>query len=266
LSFMVVAPTGNKPSAEFLFEPISGSAGSWEIGGDVNGHWNFWENADCNQSLGLHADVALVTALKHEQTRLFGLKAGADRACSPGASYLMLKELDSSDEYVGLQRAANILALKSSIGAGFEANLGLLLKYMRNNWSADFGYELFHRSAEKICSRDAITEDKYVINGGNLVYGNANSKSYSTADISLDSIADSTTVYVKDADVCTCTALQPSYLSNKFFNNYQYAWNNCDWEPTLLLGYSYEVGASNQGVKNIAVNQWSVLAKGSISF
>lgn len=268
LSLMAVAPTGNKPKAVYLFEPISGSGGCWEVGGDLNAHYNFWENQDCNQTLGIHFDLSVVAQLKHSQTRLFGLKAGLNHTCSAGASWLLLKEFDASEEYAGvLPRAANILALQAQIGAGFEADLGLILKYSHNHLSADFGYELYYRHAEKICSRDAITANKYAIKGSTNLDVVTINETDSTATISTNGDSDGATqVFIKDSDVCVCTALQPAYLSNKFFNFYQYAWDNCNWEPTLGAGYSYEIGSAKQGVKNIAANQWSVMAKGSISF
>lgn len=286
LSFMVVAPTGNKPDATYLFDAVSGSSKSWEIGGDINGHWNFWEKQECNQSLGLHFDVSLMGQLKASQTRLFSLKSGgataaataAANACTvlnPGSSWLLLKKVSGgvagavpTGGVVGLERAANILALESKIGAGFETNGAILVKYIRNHFSFDLGYELYYRNAESLSGRDSIAALTYAVYGvtvdAAISAWNASS-SQSTSSINTAGAADTTFTYLQDSDVCECSALQPAYLSNKVFGFAEYSWDNCDWEPTLGLGASYEMGASKSGAK-IALNQWSVLAKGSISF
>ncbi len=293
LSFLVVAPTGNKPNATYLFDAISGSSKSWEIGADFNGHWNFWERQECNQSLGLHFDVALVSQLKSSQTRLFGMKNGGVQgvgvnqatpaACNvaAGSSWLLLKQVSDGAAGVltptvtGLERAANVLALQAKIGAGFETNGAILLKYIRNHFSVDLGYELYYRSQEKLSSRATIDPYTYGVYGATLDNTDAinylSPASASTSTIGNPAYPDylngaDTFVYLQDSDVCACTALQPATLSNKVFGFCEYSWDNCDWDPTVGLGASYEIGASKSGAKNVALNQWSVLAKGSISF
>jgi len=295
LSFLVVAPTGNKPNATYLFDAISGSSKSWEIGADFNGHWNFWERQECNQSLGLHFDVALVSQLKSSQTRLFGMKNGGDQAVgenqttpaacnvAAGSSWLLLKQVsdgaagNNAPTVTGLERAANVLALQAKIGAGFETNGAILLKYIRNHFSVDLGYELYYRSQEKLSSRATIDPFTYGVYGASLDNTGSLAASYltgassSTSTIGKPAFYDylndvQTFVYLQDSDVCACTALQPATLSNKVFGFCEYSWDNCDWDPTVGLGASYEIGASKSGAKNVALNQWSVLAKGSISF
>lgn len=280
LSLMVVAPTGNKPEATFLFDAISGSSKSWEIGGDINGHWNFWEKQECNQSLGLHFDVALMGQLKASQTRLFGLNSGgvnstatpAANSCTnlnAGSSWLLLKKFTGGatpTSVVGLERAANILALESKIGAGFETNGAILVKYIRNHFSFDLGYELYYRNAETLTSRNAIAAQTYAVYGVSTTSNSTDVHSQSTSSIGSVGANDTTFTYLADSDVCNCSALQPSTFSNKVFGFAEYSWDNCDWEPTLGLGASYEIGADKQGAENVALNQWSVLAKGSISF
>lgn len=280
-SFLVVAPTGNTPKAEYLFEPISGANKQWEIGVDFNGHYNFWERAECNKSLGIHYDLALMGMTKHNQKRIFGLKAGGQQtvldsevtavntapscATGAGASWLLLKQFDSNGVYQGvLTSAANILALDANIGSSFETNFGVLIKYIHNHFSFDVGYELYYRNAEKLNHRTAIAAN-YGIKGG-LDVASESTQTASLSTISVNANPDNSPVYLKDTDVCDCTALNPAYLSSKLFSFYEYSWNNCDWQPTVGVGYSFEWGNERDGAKNTAVNQWSVLAKGSVSF
>lgn len=262
LSCLVVVPTGNTANAQYLFEPISGSNKQWELGVDINGHYNFWETVECAKSLGLHFDVAIMGMLKRNQKRIFGLKAGPNGTCSAGATWLLLKEFDGSGEYAYLQRASNILALNANIGSSFETNLGILVKYIHNHFSFDLGYELYYRNSESISNRVSIDENKYGIKG-NTNAGTDTTASKST--ISINSAADADPVYLKDTDICAHTALQPAYLSNKIFNFIEHNWDS-DWQPTFGAGLSYEWCNKRDGANNLAVNQWSVLAKGSVSF
>lgn len=278
-SFLVVAPTGNRSTAEYLFEPISGSNKQWEIGIDLNAHYNFWEREECNKSLGIHFDVALMGMTRSTQKRLFGLQAGGQTspggaqpyvispscATGAGASWLLLKEVDpDTGIFKTLQRASNILALDAKIGASFETNLGLMLKYVYNHFSTDFGYELYYRNAEKISDRTPIAAN-YGIMGGVKLEATINNTA-STSTIAINGERNDDIVYITDANVCECTALHPAYSSSKLFSFYQYSWDNCDWSPTLGAGYSFEWSNKHAGIKNIAVAQWSALIKGSISF
>jgi hypothetical protein len=262
LSCLVVVPTGNSPNAQYLFEPISGSNKQWELGVDINGHYNFWEAAECYRSLGLHFDVAIMGMLKRNQKRIFGLKAGPDGTCSAGATWLLLKEFDNGDEYARLQRASNILALNADIGSSFETNLGILVKYIHNHFSFDLGYELYYRNSESISNRIPIEEDKYSIKG-NTNAGIDTTASKST--ISINGATDVELIHLKDTDVCECPALQPAYLSSKLFSFIEHSWDS-NWQPTFSIGCAYEWGNKRDGANNLAANQWSVLAKGSVSF
>ncbi len=262
LSCLVVVPTGNTANAQYLFEPISGSNKQWELGIDINAHYNFWEAIECHKSLGIHFDVAIMGMLKRNQKRLFGLRAGPDGTCNAGAAWLLLKEFDSAQEYSILQRASNILALNANIGSGFETNLGILLKYVHSHFSIDLGYELYYRNSESISNRVPIAEKKYGIKGDT---GAGTNTTASTSTISINGTPDGTPVYLKDSDVCVCTALQPAYLSNKLFNFIAHNWDS-NWQPTFGVGYSYEWAHKHNGANNLAVNQWSILVKGAASF
>ena len=220
--------------------------------------------------------------LKASQTRLFGLNSGGvnttpvANSCTnlnAGSSWLLLKKVSGgvaganpTGGVVGLERAANVLALESKIGAGFETNGALLVKYIRNHFSFDLGYELYYRNAETLSSRNSIAALTYAVYGISDASTYTNIDSQSTSSIGSVGANDATFTYLADSDVCNCSALQPSTFSNKVFGFAEYSWDNCDWEPTLGLGASYEIGADKQGAENVALNQWSVLAKGSISF
>jgi len=262
-SFMVVAPTGNEPTADYLFEAVSGARNSWEVGGNISGHYNFWENADCNSSFGLHVDATVTSLLKRNQTRLWCLIAGSSAAkSSPGASFLLLKKFTSAGAYSALERGPNVLALKGKVGASIMANVGAMFKYTRDAFGCDFGYEFYHRSKEQLNSRTAIAASTYGIKGMTPV----STDTSSTSTITLNATADTSATYIADADIREQTALHPAYNSHKLFSFYQYNWNNCDWEPTLGVGGSYEFGAGKDGAENIAADQWGVMIKGSISF
>ncbi|HEX4069083.1 MAG TPA: hypothetical protein VHX42_03220, partial [Candidatus Babeliales bacterium] len=52
----IAAPTGLRPHAQFLFEPMVGNGHFWELGFGLNGHYNFWYNEDKTAHAQLYID------------------------------------------------------------------------------------------------------------------------------------------------------------------------------------------------------------------
>jgi hypothetical protein len=260
----VVAPTGTRPEARLLFEPIAGANHSWQLGGTIQAGYQLWQNCDGNQSVALYFDSIITHLFGSRQRRLFGLKVNG--VPSAGAEYLLLKRFNADGTALAadcLERASNLLALESKIKADVMADLALMLQYDKCNWSTAIGWNFWLRSKEKLqgdlCSNPFVGGDfRYAIKGDTLAN---NTDTQSNATIGSCGTTDATPVFLTAADVDVCAALNPRAFSNKVFGFVGYNWKDCEWMPYLLVE-----GEAEFGHDNTAVNQWGVMLKGGVSF
>lgn len=254
-----VAPTGTKPDAEFLFEPVCGSNHSGQIGGTIHAGYELWTNCDGNKSLAIYFDSIITHLFESKQRRLFGLFI--NNHSSPGSSYLLLKQFDANGEIIGLERAANLLAIESKIKANVMADLALMLQYDICNYSTGLGWNFWSRSKEIIT--DAFCNpfngnDKYGIKGNTLANNN---ETESKSTIGTCSAVDFNPVYLTKNDIDSSIALNPSTFSNKIFGFVEYNWKDCKGTPYVLIQAEVEIGH-----KNTAADQWALMLKLGMSF
>ena len=67
------APTGKRPKAEYLFEPMVGNGGHWEVGAAFTSHMLFWSSESGESHAGGYLDVNVTHLLKAHQKRCFDL-------------------------------------------------------------------------------------------------------------------------------------------------------------------------------------------------
>ena len=197
----LAAPTGNKPCATYLFEPIAGNGKHWELGGGITSSWIFWrseENED--RYAGFWMDANITHLFKKCQCRSF------DFCCRPNSRYMLLEQMEANPEDgeqikggpdAGNLTIANYRYAKALIPAinwstfnvdvkiDVQADIALKLGWVRENWSFDLGYNLWARTGERFC--DDCCDDccdtsccttsccgpcgLYAIKGDSFVYG-----------------------------------------------------------------------------------------------
>jgi hypothetical protein len=287
LALRAVAPTGNEPNTEYLFDAVSGANNCWEIGGSLNGAYELWSDSD-NSSLDFYVNANVTHLGRRAQRRLLGLKnirsgsTNTSPSASPGASWLTVKKTSAAGVFADLDRAANLLALTVKIGNSVMADAAASLKYSYDNYGVAVGYNFFARSKEEASARESSTFDTntYVLKdavagGSNTSLSTSNSLAANKAETNIVQAGTNVDLSVSgalaankinDADVDVSPALHPSVRSHKVFGSLEYNWSDNEWEPYLLLGGSYEVGCKASDIKNSAVNQWGVMAKGGIAF
>ena len=88
------APTGTRPEAKYLFEPIVGNGRHTTLGVGLNGHAILWENG-CDQSFSLWFDSAVYHLFNAKQTRTFDLIGNG-----VGSRYLLFKRFSPNENDV----------------------------------------------------------------------------------------------------------------------------------------------------------------------
>jgi len=266
LSLHFVAPTGTKPEAKWLFEPISGAAHMWELGGTVNTGYQLWENCDGDQRVNVYFDAVVDHEFGSTQRRTFSLLKPSDGAKNAGSQYFILKQFNEAGTAVtGLERAANITTAEVKVSCDVMADLALMLQYDRCNFSFGLGWEFWLRTREKLkCSPIftalADTTVKYAVKPDG-VDSASNLLTATSASTIGDVVTDSTQTFLNTNDIDLCSALHPQSFSNKAFGFVGYNWKDCEWQPYILLGGEVEFGNDNK-----AANEWFVDLKGGISF
>ncbi|MFC1842896.1 hypothetical protein ACFLYU_04525 [Candidatus Dependentiae bacterium] len=93
LSLNVVFPTGNRPDARYLFEPIVGNGKHWELGVGLNSSWIFYRSSENeNRHAGIWLDAVVTHMFKACQARSF------DFCGKPNSRYALLMEMIKASE------------------------------------------------------------------------------------------------------------------------------------------------------------------------
>ncbi|MEX0671911.1 MAG: hypothetical protein WD068_00995 [Candidatus Babeliales bacterium] len=264
---VVKAPTGNKPNARFLFEPIVGNGGHWELGGGLTAHYILWNQDDnCNLAFHLDSEVTHLFGTGCE-TRLFDL-------CANGcySRYLLLKKFSNNGTTLdGLERGPNVFAQNLSTSISVQGDVTALLSYKSECWLFDLGYNFWGRSQEQCDSTCFdIPEKTYGIKGiqpmCNGASANLTTASQSTIQESIGTDgqgdAPNIPIFVSNKDLNVYSALAPSAISNAFVFHAGYLWESSDYTPYLGLGGKIEFS----GDCNTTLDQWALWLKGGLTF
>jgi len=163
----VAAPTGNKPYAKYLFEPIVGNGKHWELGAGITSSWIFWRSKEKDEHhMGLWLDANITHLFEKCQCRSF------DFCCRPNSRYMLLEQMeanpvdgeqikggpDAGDLTVANYRyaknlipAINWSTFNVDVKIDVQADIALKFSYTRENWAFDLGYNLWARTGEKFC-------------------------------------------------------------------------------------------------------------------
>ncbi len=184
-------PTGNKPNGNFLFEPVVGNGGHFQLGVNMNGHEVIWNSDDEQRAFSFYFDINLNHMFSTKQKRSFDLK---DKLNS---RYMLIAELGTPvDNFlfyntdptsaIGTNTAGtassvqyqselfpliNKSTLDCNVDVKIQADMAIKFTYINNNLAYDFGYNLWARTKENISLSKKIEEKTYVLKGDAHMYG-----------------------------------------------------------------------------------------------
>jgi hypothetical protein len=150
---LLVAPTGNKPTNRFIFEPIVGNGKHLEVGGGVSGHLILWEEG-IDQTLGIYFEGNVTHLFKNRQCRSFDL-------CNKGplSRYMLLKEFRREGESVvptgQLVSGINFTTREVEVSVPVKGDISVKLAYRSPCIGIDLGYNFYGNAREKLdfCKR-----------------------------------------------------------------------------------------------------------------
>ena len=187
-----VAPTGTRPTGEFIFEPIVGNGKHWETGAQLWGHYT-WYVSENEETQWMAYFLANITHLFNTtQCRVFDLR------CKPNSRWMLAERM--TPNVVNLQAAllpdnvdpgnlstpsaqfankfmpiANLTQRKVRVSAAIQCDLVTMFSYLSRNLNVDFGYNLWYRSCEKICKlsckNSPLQKQLWALKGDSYIFG-----------------------------------------------------------------------------------------------
>jgi hypothetical protein len=182
-SVEIVAPCGNKPKGEFLFEPMAGNGHHWQLGAGLHGSYLAWESNENNRSIYLDIDMEFSHYFETNQIRVFDLKG------RPLSRYMLTETLGAASPTAGIKVGqqtvayqfqqeftplANLTALPAYVSKAIDFDLTGLFRAQFDALNLNLGFEVWIASSEKIRLRNDnpfIANTTWALKGDAQVYG-----------------------------------------------------------------------------------------------
>lgn len=267
--FGIVAPTGNKPTAEFLFEPVVGNNKHFGFILGTSYGFQLWQDCE-DRAVMLDIDTYGRYLLSNTQRRSFDLK---DKQWS---RYLWVYPSADSVPFTDIQPGINYFTQEMRVHPRFERSFNSALSYRGCRWDVEAGYNFYARSAEKVCLMKKWNENVGIAGfdltlATNVAAFTANNATISKFEgIQCPAVIDTATIGgtvvptyipVKETDINLASAATPAVLSQIIYGTIGGHWDEREYPAFVNIGGSYEFGDDN-----VVMNRWLVWAKAGFSF
>jgi hypothetical protein len=260
IDIRAIFPTGNRPDANFWFQPVVGNGHHVEVGVGASGHYELWNNG-CDSSFNIWANGKVFHMFRAKQRRLFDL-LNSNGTQNIGSNRLLIKKFTGAPATPALSEilyGPNVLALQCRVKNDVHAEVVALFDYQRCAFTFDAGYKFWVRTKDKITISEQLPPNTYGIKGAST---SADTNTASNTDIKGNSMIDTTPVYLTNANLSIQSAEQPTALTHGAFVILGYAWDLCDYTPFVGVGGEVEFS----GKDNNALDVWGVWAKAGFAF
>lgn len=282
-------PTGNKPKAHYLFEPIVGNGGHFGLLWGGTSGMQLWHNCDRDMMLRLETDLTMQYLFKRTQKRSVDLKGRpwsryvemyANKAQAQQANALVGGNTNLQSIFLATP-GINMLTLDLAVKPKFNATLNMGLVFNHHMQGAGFegelGYNLYVRQAEsigcpKLCATDAAIKDHIGMGltnpvrdiTTNLLLNEASIGDLLINDPGLppqDLINTYQRGIVTQKDLDLSSAQHPCMIAHTIYGALGYHWNDMNFPIVLGAGSSYEFSSTNA-----TMDRWLVWGKLGVSF
>lgn len=263
----ITIPTGNKPKARFIFEPIVGN--NRHVGvhfGTVNGFAIAQNNTS---AIWLYTRLQGQYLFHNTQTRSF------DLISKHWSRYIWVYANKDAVPFADLCPGINFLTREVEVRPGFTGMCSVRLAHFHGQSTVQLGYRLFGRANEKIefcssfCESFGIAGIDFddVSNTGAGKNGKANTQSRANIRLFEDALNDEDAaglpafVPIKAEDIDPESAAHPCILTHTIHGTAGYQWEVRDCFVHAGIGMSYEFSGATA-----VLNRWMVWASCGVSF
>lgn len=174
------APTGNRPQAFWLFEPIVGNGHHWELGAGVSGHVCLGRGESEDKDLSFYIDAYFTHLFNTRQCRTF------DLCGNPLSRYMLAMKFTDSAQNLRADTfpmpfanarqftpVANLTTIPVKVSALFQGEFLFKFAYTVRNLQLDLGFDLWARSCENIqpCDTSVLSPNLWALKGDAFTYG-----------------------------------------------------------------------------------------------
>jgi hypothetical protein len=174
-------PFGNRPHAQYLFEPIVGNQHHYELGLGFTAHALVWQQEATDEKVDFFVDIVVNHLFSAHQRRSFDLK------CTPNSRYMLAEKMTTTitNNLTGNGQSAsaqfaneitsivNLTTYDVNVSVNAQADVSLHCSYTkkRNYWT--FGYNAWKRGCEsiKIKNNNLLSDNLWAIKGDAQLYG-----------------------------------------------------------------------------------------------
>jgi hypothetical protein len=265
----VLIPTGNRPTAEFMFEPIVGHNKHWGLMCGNSAYFRVWEN-DC-WTVTAYADLSSKYLFSRTERRSFDLKY------RPWSRYLEIynnvEQAQQAAALVGTNPDAAIYLASPGINfftqdlkvkPRFSHTMNLALAAEHNCWDLEAGYNLFAREAECVSLDDSFPQTAAV----KASVGQGRTNKYRRINDDLNPLNDLVftaanyeAAIIKESDIDLESAAHPCVISHTIYGALGYRFEDYCYPMFVGAGASYEFGGGNE-----ALDRWTLWGKFGFSF
>lgn len=202
LNIQTAAPTGNRPSGEYLFEPVAGNGHHWELGMGLNGHYSYWYSEDESTELQLGIDINVTHLFDSAQRRTLDLVGKplsrymlAEQIVGPLTLPLSLNlkagGVTPSAQFTSyFAPVANLTNTKVNVSVAAQVDAVFALTALHKNWTSNLGCDIWYRSAEIFHLRDITFieqhANEWALKGDARVFGFASANDAVSPELTLN--------------------------------------------------------------------------------
>ena len=181
IKMQLAAPLGNRPKAQYLFEPIVGNQHHWELGLGITTHAVVWECHETDEKVDFFIDATVNHLFRSHQRRSFDLLG------KPNSRYMLAQKMTPviTNNLTGNGTAAqaqfdneitsivNLTTYDVNVSVNCQADVALMLSYTKKSNYWTFGYSAWKRGCENISIRNDnnFAANTWAIKGDAQLFG-----------------------------------------------------------------------------------------------
>lgn len=273
----IVIPTGNRPKAEHLFEPIIGNGGHVGLEWGAVYSMKIWECEEREAMLTMEHSAVNKYLFKREQKRSLDLKY------KPWSRYIQLYENLEAAQAAGTTADAfsftpgiNILTRDVDVTPGYQFQLNSAFIFDWRGFELEGGFNFFARRAECVELADTFEETAAIRAFGGQGFTNPVRDMTGNPFLELTindpdiennrfilpvPVANYSQSIIKAADLDLNSAATPPILAYTIYGNLAYIFDINEWPFFIDAGGSYTFAHENS-----VADRWTVWGKFGLAF
>ncbi len=237
IALAITIPSGNNADGTYLFQPIIGNGQHIGLGFNVAGQIKLIGTQRHNLKAAGYLNYRYLFAATDRRTLNITDDAGNQQ---PWGQYYLLGIVDTTP----LVPAGNLTTMTVNVTPRNQIDGALGFTYNNDNFSFDFGYNLFAKNSETIHAKDTVLENLYIA-ARNWKTGNDGKNLDVPFDPDFGAQTDSTLPFTNDRLVVD-VAKTPAQVTHSFYASMGYIYYINQQYPLMInVGGMYEWPQSN---------------------